>query len=165
MNIRFQTALLFVKNISASRTFYEKVLQQKVKYDFGEDVVFDSGFAIHNANHISNLLFNRPNPYIQEKLGKENLELYFECDDLDEIFSVLNEAGVILVHNIKEQPWGQRVLRFYDPDYHIVEIGEPMTAVIRRFLEMGLPEAEVAQKTSMPLEEVLKNKSDIDKIN
>ena len=69
MNIKYQTALVFVKDIKISRTFYEEILQQKIEYDFGEDVVFRGGFAIHDANHISQLLFNRPNPYVNEKLG------------------------------------------------------------------------------------------------
>jgi hypothetical protein len=33
---------------------------------------------------------------------------------------------VELIHPILQQAWGQRVFRFYDPDRHIVEIGEPM---------------------------------------
>jgi hypothetical protein len=56
------------------------------------------------------------------------------------------------VHPVVEQPWGQRVFRVYDPDGHVVEIGEPMDAVIRRFLEQGMTVEEAAPRTSMPLE-------------
>jgi len=163
MDIRFQTVLLLVKDIAVSRVFYEHTLNQKVEYDFGEDVVFKGGFAIHDANHLSHLLFNRPNPFIDDKLGKENFELYFECDCIDEVFEELMNSGVTFIHTIKEQPWGQRVFRFYDPDYHIVEIGEPMSAVIERYLKQGVLEAEVADRTSMPIEEVIKIKSELDK--
>ncbi|MFC1866325.1 VOC family protein [Chloroflexota bacterium] len=162
MNIRFQTPLLFVKDVKGSRAFYENILQQKIEYDFGEDVVFHGGFAIHDANHISQLLFKRPNPFIDDNLGKENFELYFECDDLDGIFSQLVDQKVVFIHTVKEQPWGQRVFRFYDPDNHIVEIGEPMPIVIRRFLTAGASETEVAKRTSMPIVEIVKIKSEID---
>jgi len=27
------------------------------------------------------------------------------------------------------EPWGQRVIRFYDPDMHIVEVGESLESV------------------------------------
>jgi len=155
MDIRFQTALLLVKDIAVSRRFYEQALRQNVEYDFGQDVVFQGGFAIHDANHLSRLLFNRPNPLINDKLGKENFELYFECDYLDDIFDELMKAGIKFVHTIKEQPWGQRVFRFYDPDCHIIEIGEPMSVVIERYLKQGLSEAEVADRTSMPIEEII----------
>jgi uncharacterized glyoxalase superfamily protein PhnB len=33
---------------------------------------------------------------------------------------------VDLIHPIVEQAWGQRVFRFYDPDGHAVEVGEPL---------------------------------------
>lgn len=153
---------MFVKDISASRAFYENVLGQKIEYDFGEDVMFQGGFAMHDANHMSQLLFNRPNPHIDNKLGKENFELYFECEEIDKIFSRLHDNKVTFIHTVKEQPWGQRAIRFYDPDNHIIEIGEPMPAVIRRLLKSGISEEEVAKRTSMPLEEIVKINSGAD---
>ena len=163
ISIRFKTALLFVKDIAVSRRFYENILGQTVEYDFGEDVVFSGGFAIHDANHISRLLFKRDNPNIDGRQGKENFELYFESDGLDAVNSRLVQSGVTFVHNLLEQPWGQRVIRFYDPDSHIVEIGEPMSTVIERNLLSEITEAEVAEKTSMLLEEVKKIKSETGK--
>ncbi len=163
MDIKFQTALLFVKDIKVSSIFYQKILEQKIEYDFGADVVFHGGFAIHDADHISNLLFGRANPNSLEKLGRENLELYFESESLEEVFVKLEDYGVKFIHTIREQPWGQRVLRFYDPDDHIVEIGEPMSAVIRRYLKQGASEAEVASRTSMPIEEIAKIRVELDK--
>jgi len=51
----------------------------------------------------------------------------------------------------REQPWGQRGVRVYDPDGHIVEVGEPMWVVVQRFLAQGMSAAAVAERTSMPL--------------
>lgn len=28
-------------------------------------------------------------------------------------------------------PWGQKVIRFYDPDKHIIEVGEDLSVLIR----------------------------------
>jgi hypothetical protein len=75
MSIQYRTARLLVKNIGVSRKFYEALLGQKVEYDFGEDIVFKGGFTIHDANHFSHIVFQRLNPYVQDKLGKENFEL------------------------------------------------------------------------------------------
>ena len=50
--------------------------------------------------------------------------------------------------------WGQRVIRFYDPNQHIIEIGESMEAVIRRLLKEGLSVVEVAKKTRLPMDVV-----------
>ncbi|GAH41494.1 unnamed protein product [marine sediment metagenome] len=55
-----------------------------------------------------------------------------------------------------EQPWGQRCFRIYDPDNHIIEFGEPMPTVIKRFSSQGLSIEEIVKKTLMPLEIVKK---------
>jgi hypothetical protein len=64
----------------------------------------------------------------------------------------MTDAGVQFVHPLREHPWGQRVFRLYDPDGHIVELGEPMPVVIQRFLVQHMSAEEIAQRTSMPLE-------------
>ena len=61
----------------------------------------------------------------------------------------MNAAGVEFIHPISEHPWGQRGMRFYDPDGHIVEIGETMEAVVWRFYEQGLPIDIISKKSAM----------------
>jgi hypothetical protein len=57
-----------------------------------------------------------------------------------------------LLHPLREQPWGQRVFRCFDPDGHIVEVGEPMPVVIGRYLSQGMSVEEATERTSMPLD-------------
>lgn len=64
-----------------------------------------------------------PEPY-----GRRNLLLYFEHDDVDAAFEKL-APHVELIHPVERQEWGQRVFRFYDPDGHAVEIGEPQSDI------------------------------------
>jgi hypothetical protein len=59
---------------------------------------------------------------------------------------------VEFLHEIREQPWGQRVMRFYDPDLHIVEVGETMESVVLRYHGTGMSIKEISNKTSMPEE-------------
>jgi hypothetical protein len=59
---------------------------------------------------------------------------------------------VTFVHDIQEQPWGQRVARLRDPDGHLVEIGEIMEAVVRRLRGQGLAAEEIRARTGMPME-------------
>ncbi len=151
MTIQYQSAVIFVKEIDASRHFYETLLDQEVEMDFGPNVSFKGGFAIWQVDHAAQMIYEGPLNG-NGQLGRKNLELYFETPDLERVWNRLLEAEVWAVHPLREHPWGQRVFRVYDPDGHIVEIGEPMPAVIQRFLAQGmLPEA-VAEKTSMPLE-------------
>lgn len=49
-----------------------------------------------------------------------------------------------------EHRWGQRVVRFYDPDLHIIEVGEKMGTVCRRFLDGGMTVKEVAVRMDVP---------------
>ncbi len=79
-------------------------------------------------------------------------ELYFESDDLEPIYQRLCDTKVEFIHPICEQPWGQRVMRFYDLDGHIIEIGESLEAVVWRFYEQGLPIDIISEKSSMPRE-------------
>ncbi|MGN7760528.1 hypothetical protein [Paenibacillus sp. 22594] len=54
-------------------------------------------------------------------------------------------------HVIFEQPWGQRVVRVYEPDKYIIELGEPMNVVIKRYYVTGMTLEEVAERSSTPI--------------
>jgi hypothetical protein len=41
-------------------------------------------------------------------------------------------------------------MRIYDPDGHIVEIGESMESVVWRFHQQGMAADEITEQTSMP---------------
>jgi hypothetical protein len=114
-------------------------------------VGFKGGFAIWQVDHAFQMIFECP-PEESEQLGGNNFELYFEAADLDTVWARLSDGDVQIAHPMREQPWGQRVVRIYDPDGHVVEIGEPMPAVILRFLSQGMTAEEIAGRTSMPLE-------------
>jgi catechol 2,3-dioxygenase-like lactoylglutathione lyase family enzyme len=150
MSIQYQSTVLFVKDIEASRHFYEKLLGQQVLMDHGPNVVYVGDFAIWEVQHVCQILDHAVQP--PEPLGSHNLELYFESADPAAEWERLAAANVKAVHPVQEQPWGQRVFRVYDPDGHIVEIGELMSAVVTRFLAEGLPSTQVAERTGMPLE-------------
>jgi catechol 2,3-dioxygenase-like lactoylglutathione lyase family enzyme len=123
--MKFICPLIAVKDIKTSREFYEKLLDQKVKFDFGENITFEGDFAIHLMSHFSNLIDNQ-----EIKCGGNNFELYFEYDDVDKIVLKLKSASVVFVHEVREQPWRQKVVRFYDPDLNIIEIGESMEFLV-----------------------------------
>jgi len=147
--MKFICPLLVVKDITISRNFYEQVLDQKLKYDFGENVIFEGDFSLHLVEHYKTLLGNE---HDQIKMKTNNFELYFETEDLEKMVQKLKNIGIEFIHEIKEQPWGQRVARFYDPDYHIIEIGESMESVVLRYHRSGMNLQEIGNRTSMPIE-------------
>ena len=81
-----------------------------------------------------------------------NMELYFEVDDFDAFLArVEGYGGVELAGPPKEQEWKQRVVRLYDPDGHLVEVGEDMGVIARRYLAAGHSAQEVAALIQHPL--------------
>jgi catechol 2,3-dioxygenase-like lactoylglutathione lyase family enzyme len=149
--IKFQSAALFVRDIGESRRFYEDLLNQTVDIDFGPSVSYVGGFSLWQMGHAGPLIFDDA-PEDMTALGRRNLELCFESGALDGVSERLARAGTTFVHPVREQPWGQRVLRVCDPDGHLVEIGESMSVVVRRLLDGGADVGAVASHTAMPLE-------------
>ena len=43
------------------------------------------------------------------------------------------------------------MVRFYDPDGHIIEVGETMKTVCRRFLDAGMTPEQTAERMDVPL--------------
>lgn len=150
--MKYVGSLIVVKDVQRSRAFYEK-LDQKVKYDFGQNIEFDGGFSIHLEEHFEKLLGIGQNNILKKS---NNFELYFETEEISRIYDEMKELKVEFIHEIREQPWGQRVMRFYDPDYHIIEVGESMESVAIRYFRSGMTVEDICSKTSLP-EEFVKN--------
>lgn len=153
--MKFGCPLIAVKDIVISKNFYIRVLNQKVDLDLGANVLFrsgSSGFAIQ-ADYAG--LVNTDGVNVICK-GNDH-ELYFEEEDFDEFINNLMQCDdIVYLHKAKEYPWGQRVIRFYDPDFHIIEVGESMDGVFKRFYNLGMSIEEVAERTSHPVEFVKK---------
>ena len=147
--MKYQGCLLAVKDISASKYFYEKVIHQNVIMDIGEHVSFE-GFSLQQG--YAEIIGIAPGSV---KMQENNFQLYFEVENIEEVYVEMKTISELKwVHEIKEYPWGQRDIRVYDPDMHIVEIAEDMAVVIKRFLGMGMSKEEVAARTMFPLEVV-----------
>ena len=67
-------------------------------------------------------------------------------EDLEGFLAKLEGKQVEYAHPLLEHRWGQRVVRLLDPDGHVLEIAEPLSAVCRRFLDLGMTIEEVAAR-------------------
>lgn len=146
--LKFIGPLIVVEDLARSTLFYEQVLGQKVKFDFGEDVQFEGNFSIHLKPHFQNLLGGVEKYPVTRKANCG--ELYFETDEIEAIEQRLTAADAEVIHPVREQPWGERVLRVYDPDGHILEIGESLEAAARRFHRNGQTTEWIVEKIGMP---------------
>ena len=153
--MKFGCPLIAVKDIAVSKDFYQKVLSQKVDLDLGANVSFGDGFSIFAIQAGYAGLVDADNLRVEYK-GNDH-ELVFEEENFDEFLDRLAQCeGIVYLHPAKEYPWGQRVTRFYDPDFHIIEVGESMESVFKRFYHLGMSIEEVAERTSHPVEFVRK---------
>ena len=148
--MRFICPLLVVKDIERSQAFYPTVLHSRVLADLGANVTMEGPFALQTEE--SWLAFTGLQAG-QIRYGGCQSELYFESEDLDGFLERLRSYGEgSCVHSAKQMPWGQRAIRFYDPDDHIIEVGEPMHAVVKRMQAQGLSLEEIAARTMTPPE-------------
>ena len=150
--MKFSCSVIAVKNIEISKKFYETVLNQKIISDFGINVTFEGDFALQQGY---SEMIGIPENEVKQK--SNNFEMYFEEEKFDDFLKKLKTMKEIkYVHDVKKYDWGQRVIRFYDPDEHIIEVGETMENVARRFFEDGLSIEEISEKTMLSIE-FLKN--------
>lgn len=151
-NPKYNGAVFFVDNIEKSKKFYTDILGQEIEMDFGRCVGFIGGFSIWDRSYAHKMMGLKEE---DASKNKKDAELYFEGEDLDSLFAKLKSKKIIFVHDIIEQPWGQRCFRIYDPDNHIIEFAEPMTVVIERLYDEGLTHNQIVKKSLMPVEIVL----------
>lgn len=148
--LKFKCPLLVVSDMEKAITFYEEVIGDRVAFHFGENVQFEGGFALQEMKKWRSMIHNA-----KVRRNGNDAELYFEEEDFDDFIDYLRGFSEILyVHGVEETPWGQRIIRFYDPDFHIIEVGEPMDAVIKRLFESGMTMEQVSEKSQYPIEYV-----------
>ena len=120
----FVNTIVFVKDIEKSKLFYTKLLQMKIKQDFDTIVFFENQLVLHSAESILKTIFKKRHANASLSQGGKNILLYFETSELDKLYKDL-ENKVNIIHGIEKQEWGQKVFRFFDPDNHMIEFGEP----------------------------------------
>jgi len=145
--MKYTGTLISVKDMERSKRFYHDVLGLHVTADFGANVTLDGGIVLQTLDTWKSFL-HADRVVLPNNAG----ELYFEEEDMDAFCAHLKSFEIDFVHELMEHRWGQRVVRFYDPDKHIIEVGEQMDAVVFRFLESGLSPQETAARTDVPLD-------------
>ncbi len=60
------------------------------------------------------------------RIERPTVELHFEVNDVDEIFTSLQSKGVKFKEKPANRPWGTRMASFADPEGYTVEIVGPL---------------------------------------
>ena len=145
--MRYQSALISVKDVRKSLAFYQKWFDMEVEVDLGANIGLKGGLSLQER--FTELVGLPPETELHRS---HNMELYFDCENLDLFEERLKaDPSIEWVHPMKEYPWKQRVIRIYDPDYHLLEIGESMPMVFRRLMAQGHTLEQTATLTEHPL--------------
>ena len=146
--MKMKNTMLVVKDMERSKKFYWEVMGLRTLVDLQIHAVLTGGLGLQTEASWQGFIE-------QETSYKGNdAEIYFEEDDFEPFIEKLTKMDIEYVHPPYTHEWGQRVVRFYDHAYHILEVGESMKIVCRRFLDAGLDEMQIAKKTSLPLKAV-----------
>ena len=150
--MKFSGPLIVVSDMKKSKLFYSEVLGLDVILDFGANVTLTGGIVLQTKDSWTGLIHKSKNEIF---FGGNDSELYFEEDDFDNFILKLQQVpDICYVHPVIEHSWGQRVVRFYDPDKHIIEVGENLNKVVRKFLNKGMSIENIATKMDVSIDYV-----------
>ena len=119
--MKLKNILIVVKNIERSKQFYHDLFGLEMILDNGGNMILTEGLVLQDEK------------IWKEFLGKEiipknhSCELYFEERDLEAFVQKLEKLypSIQYVNRLMTHSWGQKVIRFYDPDGNLIEVGTP----------------------------------------
>ena len=120
--MKLKNVLIVVKDMERARRFYHDLFGLETVLDNNGNMILTEGLVLQEEK------------YWKAFLGKEiisennSCELYFEEANLEGFIEKLEKyfPDVNYVNRLMTHSWGQRVIRFYDPDGNLIEVGTPV---------------------------------------
>lgn len=117
--MRLKNILIVVNDIELSKSFYRDLFGLHVAMDMGENVILTEGLVLQERKvwetFTGKVVLS----------GGHDAELYFEEINMDGFLEKLSSSKYEINYvNPVEEINGQRVVRIYDPDMHVIEIKE-----------------------------------------
>lgn len=119
--MKLKNILLVVSDLEQSIAFYRDLFGLEVILDQDGNVIMTEGLVLQDAKIWRQFLG-------QDIIPKNNAcELYFEEQNIEAFVEKLEKYPVQIeyVNPLMVHSWGQKVLRFYDPDGNLIEVGTP----------------------------------------
>ena len=119
--IKLKNMLIVVKDIEKSKQFYHDLFGLDVVLDNGGNVILTEGIVLQDRKIWESFLEK------EVILRSNSTELYFEEYDLDVFVEKLERLypRIQYVNKLMTYSWGQKVVRFYDPDGNLIEVRTP----------------------------------------
>ena len=120
--MRLKNVLIVVKDIEKSKKFYHDLFGLETVIDNDGNMVLTEGLGLQDEKIWRDFLRRDIIP------ESNSCELYFEERDIEAFILKLEKLypSVKYVNRLMTHSWGQKVIRFYDPDGNLIEVGTPM---------------------------------------
>ena len=120
--MKLKNVLIVVKDIEKSRKFYHDLFGIDLVLDNDGNMILTEGLVLQDEKIWKSFLD-------RDIVPKSNsCELYFEEQDIESFVEKLERLypSIEYVNHLMTHSWGQRVIRFYDLDGNLIEVGTPI---------------------------------------
>ena len=120
--MKLKNVLIVVKDIEKSRKFYYDLFGIDLVLDNDGNMILTEGLVLQDEKIWRSFLD-------RDIVPKSNsCELYFEEQDIEAFIEKLDKLypDIEYVNRLMTHSWGQQVIRFYDLDGNLIEVGTPM---------------------------------------
>lgn len=120
--MHLKNVLIVVKEIERAKKFYHDLFGLETVLDHDGNMILTEGLVLQDEKIWKSFLG-------KEVIPKNHAcELYFEERDIEAFVQKLEHLypSVQYVNRLTTHSWGQKVVRFYDPDGNLIEVGTPM---------------------------------------
>ena len=120
--MKLKNVLIVVKDIEKARQFYHDLFGLELILDNDGNMILTDGRVLQAEKYWTAFLGREITP------ENNSSELYFEESDIEGFVEKLESyyPEVKYVNRLMTHSWGQRVVRFYDPDGNLIEVGTPV---------------------------------------
>lgn len=124
--MKLKNVLIVVKDIEKARQFYHDLFGLELVVDNDGNMILTEGLVLQDEKIWKD--------FLGKDIVTENnsCELYFEERNIEDFVQKLEKMypSVKYVNRLMTHSWGQKVVRFYDPDGNLIEVGTPVTDVM-----------------------------------
>ena len=120
--MKLRNVLIVVEDVAKSKKYYHDLFGLDVVLDNDGNMILTEGLVLQDKKIWKEFLDRN----IEEK--SNSCELYFEETNIEDFVEKLEKLypETEFVNQIMTHSWGQKVVRFYDLDGNLIEVGTPM---------------------------------------
>lgn len=120
--MKLKNILIVVKDIEKSKQFYHDLFGLDMVLDNDGNMILTEGLVLQEEK-----IWKK---FLEKEIvsGSNSCELYFEECEIEKFVQKLEKLypSIQYVNRLTTHSWGQKVVRFYDLDGNLIEVGTPM---------------------------------------